>query len=317
MTNEELRKISLSKKVDRITLVTDNIHNLMRYLTNCFHLDPWTVRRVSLGNGVIYNEAILPLAGGMELQAVEPVSGDSVYMNFLRRFGKGIMGVRERISAGKWEEYLARCAALGVRTEKCADGHGVWLDLTDRLGGMICLIRDDSGISTAAGGHIRICQICIVTDDILRTAHDMSEVLQVGPWEIGKANNKTFQDLECSGYAAGRMPENSFLVGIVMYGSLQFELIQPQKGPLPYFAFLNRRGVGFHHIKQMLPTRQAYEQSLQRIKGLGLKTALAGKIGPCPWHNWATEDALGFVFEMNDNTELTSLPEGYDPYFVQ
>lgn len=95
------------------------------------------------------------------------------------------------------------------------------------------------------------------------------------------------------------------------------KLIQPQNGPLPYFAFLNRRGVGFHHIKQMLPTRQAYEQSLQRIKGLGLKTALAGKIGPCPWHNWATEDALGFVFEMNDNTELTSLPEGYDPYFVQ
>lgn len=119
MTNEELRKISLSKKVDRITLVTDNIHNLMRYLTNCFHLDPWTVRRVSLGNGVIYNEAILPLAGGMELQAVEPVSGDSVYMNFLRRFGKGIMGARENFCGQMGRIPCQMCRPWRAHGEMC------------------------------------------------------------------------------------------------------------------------------------------------------------------------------------------------------
>ena len=48
-------------------------------------------------------------------------------MNFLRRFGKGIMGVRERISAAM--KNICQMLPFGVRTEKCADGHGVWLDL--------------------------------------------------------------------------------------------------------------------------------------------------------------------------------------------
>lgn len=314
MTNEQLMEISRNKKIDRIIIVTENVHKLTRQLMKYFQLENWNVKRLIQKNGSICYEAILPLAEKMELQIVEPVSGESVYMEFLEKYGHGIMGMRENIAPDQWEERLNECREQGIRIIESEDDDGVWLDVTEKLGGYMCL---HSGEEIADNGNVRICQICIVTDDVVRTAHDMSTLLHLGPWEIGKANNETFQNIHCGGYKAGKMPENHFLIGIGWCGSLQIELIEPQSGPIPYFSFLNRRGVGFHHIKQMLPSRKTYIESVRRIEEMGIRPVLAAEFVDMPFCNWDTENMFGFVYEINDPTEMKGLPSGYDPYFVQ
>lgn len=317
MTNEALLAQSQKKVIDRITLITDDIFQFLRNMTEYFRVGPWHVTHCADETGeTICHEAIMPVRNGMEIQVVEPVAKGTVYADFYARYGCGIMGMRERVPEAEWDAMLSRFRNLGAKVipDACADV--VWVDLMDTMGAIMSFIKAESAIQPATGGTVNICQICLVTDDILKLAHNMVEYFGVGPWEIGKANNNTFTDLQCGGYAPGEMPDPDFLVGIGFYGQLQVELIQPNGGPVPYFGFLNRRGPGFHHIKQML-TKKGYNESLVRISDMGLRPALAGKISGCPWCNWDTEAMFGFVFEMNDDSTFDALPKGYDPYYVQ
>lgn len=323
MTNEELSAISMNRFVDQITIVTDDVYGLISCLTKLFRLGPFTTRMICRKDfpdfssaEFCYHEAVLPLSGGMEIKFVQPVFGDTIYQRFYNRFGKGIMGIRERVPDSLWDQTLDQIIRSGTEiAQECGEDQ-VWVDYTDVFGGFISLIRDSSPARVQSSGTAKICQICIVTNDVLKTAHDLSTLIKVGPWEIGNANTHTIPNMACAGYAEGTMGNAKFLIGISRYGNLEFELIQPISGPLPYFNFLNRRGIGFHHIKQQFP-KEMLPEELKRLKKEGLKIALSGSIGPCSWYNWATEELLGFIYEMNDDTAMTQLPDGYDPYIVQ
>ncbi|MCD8097584.1 MAG: VOC family protein [Lachnospiraceae bacterium] len=322
MGNEVMGPTS-ERKVDEIVMVTDDIFRTLENFRRVFRYSAWVIGTkddttepgVRAGVGSFrWHEAAASLANGFTLKIVEPVSGDTMYQKFLDRFGCGIMGLRERVKDERWEACLKHFEEKGIKAVQSSEQE-VWFDFLDPFGAMHGLVKDSAprAAQTSEIQH-EICQVCIVTDDVERTARQMTELLLMGPWEIGYTNNQTVTDMASSLIKAGSWPKSEFKPGIKVFGNLEFELVQPVEGPIPYFDYLKRRTTGFHHMKEKIPDGK-WEETLQRFADLGVGTLLSGKIGPCGFSNLDTEELIGCVYELSDGAEMDKLPDGYNPYF--
>lgn len=300
-------KLGRERYVDQIVLVTDDRKDILSRFNRYFGYSGWEHTEDEAGS---YAKVIL--SNGIEFCIAEPGQPDSIYRRSLDSYGRGIMGIRERVSektAALWKEHIAEKGLVLMET---ADG-GCWLDLREEIGGMygfhIC------GEPIAATEYPKtIGQICIVAEDVRRMAERMLALVGMGPWEIGRINNHTADYLENSEYSAREFPKGQMLAGMAWYKNLEIELIEPTDGPMPYFKFLDRHGNGFHHIKETVKQGH-WESTLAHCcdeEQIGI--ALAGKLGPCRFCNLDTEKDFGFVYELGDGNEMERLPEGYDPY---
>ena len=320
---EFLKSIGERRKIDRILLVTDDIFAYQERLKHFFGYVPGEVFRETEENIPDYVIAgadgrfanlcsVIPLAEGRELRIVQPVEGRSPYRLCLEQYGPGVIGLRELVAREDWGKWLEHIEQQGISVLARLGDYGLTLDLRSDLGCIIELLRADMEEEKGSSER-RIGQVCIVTGDMHKTAEDMCRLLGLGPWEIGHINNLTSPTLNSSDYPAGSFPEADFLAGIAFCGDLELELIQPLKGPLPYFAYLERHGVGFQHIKETL-SPERWDKTLADYAAKGIGVALGGKVGPCSWSNLATEHLLGSIYELGDGVLMTALPEGYGPY---
>ena len=161
---------------------------------------------------------------------------------------------------------------------------------------------------------MRIAQINITTPDVRKTIETIIDLLEIGPWEVGCQNNKTVVD---PGFRVDGRLQNvdfSFLVAILVCGNIEWEAIQPVKGPLVYFDFLKEHGIGYHHILREIPEKQ-WESTLQDDERAGVELSCQGKVGPVSWCYMNTKDKLGFFMELRTDSAMTKLPDGYLQYF--
>lgn len=253
----------------------------------------------------------IPLADGRELCIIQPVKGVTPISLYLEQYGPGVVGLRELVSTELWEVWKKHVREETIPVIAQNGDYAMMVDLREQMGCIMAVMREDMAGEKGTSSR-RIGQVCIVTDDIHRTAEDMTSLLGVGPWEIGHINNRSADYLKSAEHPED-FPKADFLAGIAFYGDLEFELIQPLEGPLPYFDFLKRHGTGFQHIKEILnPT--VWQDANRRYQELGVPIALAGKVGPCSFNNLNTVPLLGIVYELGDGVPMTQLPKGYDPY---
>ena len=306
-------KTAGTRKIDRVLMVTDDIKSYLESLEKYFgYTSGETVRETDEDGMFTGLCSLVPLAKGRELKIVQPTEGESPYRLYLDQYGPGVMGLREIVEADDWEKWQEHISEQGITVLARQGDYGLTLDLRRELGCMMELLRADRAEEKQPSERC-LGQVCIATADIHKTAEDMSRLLGVGPWEIGHINNRTSPLLHSASHPAGTFPKADFLAGIAFYGDLEFELIQPLEGPLPYFDFLARHGVGFHHIKETL-NLDVWEAALEEYREKGIGVALGGKVGPCMWSNMAAEHLLGSIYELGDGVMMTALPEGYDPY---
>ena len=318
-----LRAMGDRRRIDRILIVTDDVPVYQSRLQKYFDYSMGTLfveTEQTLPDCLVDGQSIkftnyrinIPLTDGRELSIVQPVEGDTPYRRHLDQYGKGVMGLRELVSAEQWDAWKKQAADAGLTVASTLGDYGMTLDLRSDLGCFLEVLREDRADEKKASSR-RIAQVCITTPDIHKTAEDLTYLLGVGPWEIGHICTRSADYLETEEYPADRFPKTDFLTGIGFYGDLEFELIQPLEGPVPYFGFLERHGVGFQHIKETL-TPAVWEDTKKKYRDLGIPLALGGKVGPCSFVNLRTDDLLGVVYELGDGVPMTKLPEGYDPY---
>ena len=323
MGDYELLKSLGKRKIDRVLMVTDDIFGCQARMEKVFGYSSGEVFRETEETMPDYLVAgderafanlcsVIPLAKDRELMIVQPVEGRSPYRLYLEQYGPGVMGLRELVEAQDWEKWLEHIRREKIPVLARRGDYGLSLDLREPLGCIFELLKEGHG-EEKAGAERCIGQLCIVSDDIHKTAEDMCRLLGVGPWEIGHINNRTSPSLHSTSFPSGSFPKADFLAGIAFWGDMEFELIQPLEGPLPYFDFLRRHGTGFHHIKEIL-SPEIWEDTLEAYRAKGIGVALGGKVGPCSWSNLAAEHLLGSIYELGDGVEMTAFPEGYDPY---
>lgn len=300
------KNLGEKRVIDRIVLVADDIAEMANTLNTTFDFRSFEIEDSDNGK-----TAMVTLDSGIELFLIQPEDNGSVYSRYFKKYGKGIMGIRERITlaqAGLWKTHIDKNDIVMI--EEKTDCW--WLDLTDSLGLMYGLNICEEELAPT-DFHKHIGQICITVNDCEKAAEDLYHYIGKGPWEIGFINNKTTSYLASSQYSAEDFPEGEMRVGMGWFSNLEFEVIEPTKGPMPYFKFLKRHGNGFHHIKERIPSNN-WKETCRHYADAGIGVALAGMIGPCEFNNLDTEDLLGCVYELGDDHIMKQLPEGYGAY---
>ena len=308
-----MKEISFPRQIDEVVILARDLDQTLNTFRTVFRLDPWEEKTVSgEDGGALYRQAVHVMRDRKALRVVQPVAPGTIYRQFLDRCGIGLFGVRERVPDEFYDQFREHLAGKGVPLT--VDGDGVlWADLTGQLGGFYGFVRQSAPAHPEEKDRLNLRQFCIVTDDVEGIARAVKDYLLLGPTEIGHSNSRTVTGAVSSQYPGG-LPDFEFLAGMLFYDNMEFEIVEPKRGPLAYFDFLRRRGTGFHHIKTEVPQGQ-WDAALDYFYGQGLQEGLRGKIGTCGFSNLLTEDLLGFVYELSDGAPIEALPEGYDPYF--
>lgn len=300
------KQLGDNRIIDQIVLVSDDLEEMVGILENTIGFEGFRFRTDALGK-----TAAVTLASGIELFLIQPSKTDSAYRRYFETYGKGIMGIRERITlgaAGIWRAHIETQNIPVIKEQK----DFWWMDLREDLGCMYGLYICEEPLIPCSDRK-NIGQICIAATDTEKAAADLLHYIGKGPWEIGFINSHTTDYFESSEYDTDLFPDAEMRTGMGWFSNLEFELIEPTKGPMPYFRFLDRHGNGFHHIKEIL-TPETWDETLQKYKDLGVGTALAGKLGPCAFSNLDTEELLGCVYELSDGHVMDKLPDGYGAY---
>ena len=156
-------------------------------------------------------------------------------------------------------------------------------------------------------------QINIVTDNVDRTVAELTQLLRIGPWSIGTLNNQSVTDPGLLVNGELIAPEFHFQLGISFIGNLEFEVIQPVKGPTLYHDYLEQHGCGDHHIKEVV-SPEAWDETLEGYRNAGMKLSIKGQVGPTHFAYLASKALFGFIVELGDGLPADPLPDGYNEY---
>lgn len=163
----------------------------------------------------------------------------------------------------------------------------------------------------AANQKRRIHQVAFVTRDLKRTMRAWVENLGIGPWEVYCFNQDNVSRLEVAGSAVEE--PFSFLVAFTSVGDIQFEIIQPVSGPTIYQAYIDRRGEGFHHVKERIGD-ETMGKTLADYERLGIGVMQAGVLEADTHFFLNTEPALDFIYELGNCAVLSNSGERIDIY---
>ena len=328
MTAAELKRRCENRNFDRIVVVVRDIFAEMAELQRVWKVSPglvWsssdatTPLRGPEGTPLRYDERCAAwFYANTELCIIQPGEGDTVYRRFLDRFGEGICCVRERVSPTEYEAQTKRFAALGLRpvqTLEQGEEMALWLDLTAELGILYQMTAGGAAYEPAAGRlPERISQVNISTPDLQKTVETLASLLEIGPWEVGRQCNAVVSNPAFRVNGELRETEFSFLLGILVCGNIEWEVIMPEKGPLVYNDFIARRGIGFHHVLMEIPQAK-WAQRLAQYASDGIAMACKGTLGPADWCYMDTEKELKFYTELRTDAVMEKLPDGYVQYF--
>lgn len=316
LTREELQARSTGRFFDRITMVTDRPEEVVENLTRIYDLHGWEKGvRADGGDRESYARCWFE---NVEFRVVKPEQGDTPWAKHLRFSGEGLCCVRENVPADKLESELKRYESLGLKVayrEREGEDETVWIDTFELWRGYIAVhtgpIREAKDIPGSNARHLS--QLNIVTDDAERTARQVAAVLEEGFWSIGTLNNQTVSNAGL--LVDGKMvaPEFHFQLAITFFSNIEFEVIQPVKGPTVYQDYMDRHGIGYHHIKEVVPVAE-WQKTLDGYAEKGMGLVIKGSVGPTTFAYLNCEEEFGFVMELGDGIPADPLPDGYNEY---
>ncbi len=317
MSAARLQANSENRFFDRITVVTNRLEETAGNLEKLYGLKNWKLREESRG-GFSERTAVAYL-GNVELCLTQPLKGESVCSRYLTAYGEGLFCLRENVPPEKWEAELTRYKRLGVSVAQediDAEGVTVWLDTQAQLGGMLALHRDSEEAAETRRvlrNDRVLTQINVVTGDVDRTIHQLTELLEMGPWSIGTLNNQSVANPGLLVNGKLEAPEFHFQLGITVFANIEIEVIQPVKGPTVYQEYLDRHGVGFHHIKEIVPV-DSWQSTLDGYAAKGIALSIKGGVGDTSFAYLDCEKLFGFVVELGIPVPPGRMPDGYNEY---
>ena len=293
------------KPIVQLGIVVNNIKNTARYLSEVLGVPAWEFidldadkfESVIMHDKFLGDSAkthLLAASGqvmGYQFELLQPVSGQSTHMEFLKRHGEGIHHVG--IAPVSDDEYASMIAGfkkadIGIEMQALLGGayRFVYLDTVDELGLLFEFFKVDQtaaseikpfdsyqfGGKGVVGGENRgIAQIGIVVENAAKAAAQYETLLGIGPWSFVDQPVLDEQD------------RGSVTVGTATHEGLQFQLIQPASGSSLFHEYLKRHGDGIHHIglQSTQPGTTATsdigrELLTRKINGVELRTVVLG-----------------------------------------
>ena len=191
--------------------------------------------------------------GNMIVDLIQPLDEESPFGEFRKRHGQGVFALVHRVPAeAAMDAEIARLAALGVKviSDRPVDGGPARLVFLDTESGgkyVLGLIYAPSGEyrgSLAApptkAGAKPVSQYAFVVRDMPAVSRYWARL----GWPEMSFTHPYLWDLRYHG-KPGEFDAN---LGWQKHGTVQYEWIQPTKGPTTYMDHMAKHGEGVHHI---------------------------------------------------------------------
>lgn len=194
--------------------------------------------------------------GGVQIEWIEPVSGSSVYNEYLSSHGNGVHHLAYAVkSPAQLEEQIKYFKERGVSIVQQGSwegengkGYFAYLDTAERGGGLTIELMynpDASPAGTAAKStneypFSKIVQYAFVVRDVKKVG-EFYEGLGFGGISID-------HNISVDRNYRGQPGKFEMYLGWGRFGDVAFEWIQSLVGPSVYDEYLKAHGEGFHHL---------------------------------------------------------------------
>jgi methylmalonyl-CoA/ethylmalonyl-CoA epimerase len=148
MTNEELRALNKTRRIQQIALLTRDLEKSMQAWIDVLRIGPWrvfrftdkTVKNLRVGGRPVEEPFEFRIGityiGDMEIELIEPVRGPMIYEEYLQRRGEGLHHIKEKIPDDQMlkavEDFHARGIDVTQTGQFFADFH-FYLDTEPKL----------------------------------------------------------------------------------------------------------------------------------------------------------------------------------------
>lgn len=147
----------------------------------------------------------------------------------------------------------------------------------------------------------KIKQVAMVVRDVEKAMKHHWEVLGIGPWDVRHFKPGKVRDFKV--YGKEVKEDFEFICAVCWEGDIEFELIQPIKGPNIYWEFLEKHGEGLHHIKEIVSDEDT-PQVLEDFKKQGIEVIQTGWIDNDVHYYLNTEEKLGYIYEIGNGGKI-------------
>ncbi|HBL51417.1 MAG TPA: lactoylglutathione lyase [Firmicutes bacterium] len=147
----------------------------------------------------------------------------------------------------------------------------------------------------------KIKQIALVVKDVQKAMDQFVNVLGIGPLDVRHFTPAKVRDFKIDGQPVTE--DFDFICAVCWEGDIEFELIQPIKGPNIYWKHLEEKGEGLHHVKEVLSDAEI-PAALQEFADKGIRVLQTGWIDNDVHYYLDTEPTLGFVYEIGNGGKI-------------
>lgn len=154
-----------------------------------------------------------------------------------------------------------------------------------------------------------IKQVCILVDNLEEAMKNYWEDFGIGPWDVRHFTPESVRDFYVNGE---HITEGfDFICAVTWEGDMEFELIQPIKGPNIYWEHLKKFGSSLHHFKIVIPDDDELKAYVQELEEKGLKVTQTGWIDNDVHYYVDSYDKLGLTLELGNGGKIGEAEEIY------
>jgi len=325
------------RQVLQVAVVVKDLQKSMENYWDLFGIGPWqvyTFQPPNLTNPTLRGKSepytmkvALAQVGSVAFELIQPLTGPSIYKEFLEKKGGGF----HHVAVASTYDYDSTVDAFGKRGIKILMS-GTWAGTTyaymDTEKGLKAILEiykmrppgmaRPAPESTYPSADAKVekpekvkdvLQIGMVVRDIQKEMKRYWDILGLGPWRVhtyapqtGMTNMTIY----------GKPQPYSMKLAIAYVGNTMWELIEPLEGPSIYKEFLTQKGEGLHHLLCALGN---YQQGVEALEKKSIGSMMTGTIAQGTFNYLNTEKELGIIIETFTGRPagVRAAPEAYYP----
>ena len=274
--------------VNRVGITATNAESVLEAYSRYFGIKRWELRNIS-GDGYEYCVAS-GIAGPVEIEVVQPLSGDSFYSDFLDYHGEGmshIVATAEQPVADLLPALAGEQISV-LQTDVSDLGARTVLDSRGALGGLGIVLIEGNGDASAPIKVIeysheavlpvqQLYQVSVMVNSLEAAQKQFEKILGINAWvPIGI---DTSAGVEGATYY-GEPVEHSATLAIGRRGEVCMELVQPLEGPTVYRDAIAKYGETMHHIMVTICSPEDHQVAIEKMAVEGVVVSQAAAIPP-------------------------------------
>lgn len=306
-------------KISQIGLVVADIKKTIDRYVAVQDIGPWNITSLSAATGLDLTVATVRI-GEIELQLIEPGKEMSVYKEFLDKKGEGLHHLRVRTDTPEQTQaFLDHMQAENIPVLQQYTGPDcrvVSFDTWDELG-LILEVADVTAGDPDAGSQtevypedftpsdnthkMNIRQFAVVVKDARPYMDAYCRLLGVRSFDVRHFRPENMKSLHVEGVPQTEGFE--FICAVAWLENLEIEVIQPIRGNNIYWEFLEERGEGFHHIKDVFPDEEIALET-RRMEDFCIRIMQTGWIDGDSHYYMSTYHELKMIIEYGNGGKI-------------